>query len=176
MFEIGWSELLVIGVVAIIAIGPKDLPLALKTVGQWVAKARALAREFQSSVDEMIREAELDKVKQEVQNAASNLDVTKEIEATKAEVEKSLEMPSIQMDPLSPPDKPAEPAPAEPAPLDTALVAEPPAEPPAVEPPAAEPAPAEAKPEAKPAEAAPALAATAAPVAPPPKAAAGGQG
>lgn len=148
MFDIGWSELVVIGVVAIIAIGPKDLPLALKTVGQWVAKARALAREFQGSLDEMIREAELDKVKQEVQAAASSFDVTKEIEATKAEVEKSLEMPSIEMDPLSPPP-------------DAAPAAIPEAE-------AAPAQPTEPKPEEKPAEAAPAPAL--------PKTAAGGQG
>lgn len=151
MFDIGWSELLVIGVVAIIAIGPKDLPLALKTVGQWVAKARALAREFQGSLDEMIRESELDKVKQEMQNAATSFDVTKDLEATKTEMEKALEMPSIEMDPLSPPPE------AAPAPVDTALVAEPPA-------PAAEP-----KPEEKKAEAAPAPP-------PPAKTAAGGQG
>ena len=156
MFDIGWSELVVIGVVAIIAIGPKDLPLALKTVGQWVAKARALAREFQGSLDEMIREAELDKVKQEVQAAASSFDVTKEIEATKAEVEKSLEMPSIEMDPLSPPP-------------DAAPVAIPEAEAAVAAPAPEAPAPApEAKPEEKPAEAAPAPA--------PPKTAAGGQG
>ncbi|MGQ0675910.1 MAG: Sec-independent protein translocase protein TatB [Rhodospirillales bacterium] len=154
MFDIGWSELVVIGVVAIIAIGPKDLPLALKTVGQWVAKARALAREFQGSLDEMIREAELDKVKQEVQSAASSFDVTKEIEASKAEVEKALEMPSIEMDPLSPP--PAEPPPeASPAlkPDGVAAEAAPPApgaeaevKPADPAPPAAEPQPAEPPP------------------------------
>ena len=156
MFDIGWSELVVIGVVAIIAIGPKDLPLALKTVGQWVAKARALAREFQGSLDEMIREAELDKVKQEVQAAASSFDITKEIEASKAEVEKALEMPSIEMDPLSPPPD------AAPAAIPEAEAASGVAAAPAPE------APAEPKPEEKPAEAAPAPA--------PPKAAAGGKG
>lgn len=118
MFDIGWSELVVIAVVAIIAIGPKDLPLALKTVGQWVARARGLARDFQNSIDDMIREAELDKVKKEMETAAGNLDVTKDIEASKQEMERALEMPSIEMDPLSPPAstpateeaKPAEPA------------------------------------------------------------------
>lgn len=154
MLDIGWSELLVIGVVAIIAIGPKDLPLALKTMGQWVAKARGLAREFQGSVDEMIRESELDKVKQEVQNAAGSFDVAKDLEATKQEMEKALEMPSIEMDPLSPPPQPPD---AAAAPADAALITEPPA--------AEEP-----KPEEKPAAAAPA------PAPPPAKTAAGGQG
>lgn len=100
MFDIGWTEMALIAAVAIIVIGPKDLPMALKTVGQWMAKARAMAREFQGSVDEMIRESEIDKLKKDVEEAASKLDVTKEIQATTAEIEKSLETPSIEMDPL----------------------------------------------------------------------------
>ncbi|MCC6467529.1 MAG: twin-arginine translocase subunit TatB [Alphaproteobacteria bacterium] len=117
MFDIGWSELAVIAAVAIVVIGPKDLPLALKTVGQWVAKARSLAREFQGSVDEMIREAEraaeLDKLKKEVQEATAELDVTKEIETAKNEIERSIDMPPIQMDPTKEPD--AQPAAEKPA-------------------------------------------------------------
>jgi len=113
MLDIGWSELAVIAAVAIIVIGPKDLPLALKAVGQWVAKARGLAREFQGSVDEMIREAEraaeVDKLKKEVADATADLDVTKELEATKAEIERSIDMPPIEVDPLKDPptDQPA---------------------------------------------------------------------
>ena len=165
MFDIGWSELLVIGVVAIIAIGPKDLPLALKTVGQWVAKARTLAREFQGSLDEMIREAEtasgVDKMKQEIKDAASSLDVTKDLEATKAEMEKALEMPSIEVDPLSPPPTDE----AKPDPLAAAVPPPPePAPEPVIEAPAAAPKPEEKKP------------AEAAPVSAPAKAASGGQG
>ena len=63
MLDIGWSEMLLIAVVAIIVIGPKDLPKALRAVGQWVGKARSIAREFQSSVDQMIADAELDEMK-----------------------------------------------------------------------------------------------------------------
>lgn len=63
MFDIGWTEMLVIAVLALIIIGPKDLPKAMRTVGQWVRKARSLAREFQSGVDEMIRESELDEAR-----------------------------------------------------------------------------------------------------------------
>ena len=110
MFDIGWTEMALIAAVAIIVIGPKDLPMALKTVGQWMAKARAMAREFQGSVDEMIRESEIDKLKKDVEEAASKLDVTKEIQATTAEIEKSLEMPAIEMDPLKDPSKTPETA------------------------------------------------------------------
>src|SRR3546814_5379680 len=60
MFDIGWSEMAIIAFVALIAIGPKDLPRAMKTVAHWMRKARSLSREFQSGIDEMVREAELE--------------------------------------------------------------------------------------------------------------------
>ena len=70
MFDIGWSELLVIAVVAIVVIGPKDLPRALRTAGQWTGKVRRMARDFQSQFNEAIREAELETVTKEVQSVA----------------------------------------------------------------------------------------------------------
>src|SRR6266849_8932765 len=71
----GWSELLLIGVVALVVIGPKDLPKALRVAGFWVRKARTLSREFQSSVEQMVREAELDEMRQELKKASEiNLD------------------------------------------------------------------------------------------------------
>ena len=66
MFDLSWTEILVIGGVAIIFIGPKELPNALRTLGQWAGKARGLAREFQGSVDDMVRESELDEVRQQI--------------------------------------------------------------------------------------------------------------
>ena len=66
MFELGWSEILVIAVVAIIVIGPKDLPRALRTVGQWTGKLKRMARDFQGQFNEAIREAELSDIKKSV--------------------------------------------------------------------------------------------------------------
>ncbi len=59
MFDIGWSEFLVIAVVALIVIGPKELPAVLRTVGQWTGKIRRMAGEFQSQFQEAMREAEM---------------------------------------------------------------------------------------------------------------------
>jgi len=81
LFDLGMSELLVIGVVALIVIGPKDLPKALRIAGFWVKKARTLSREFQSSVEQMIREAELDEMRQELKKA-TEIDVDKEFRNT----------------------------------------------------------------------------------------------
>lgn len=71
MPDIGWSEMMMIAVLALIVIGPKDLPRVMKTMGHWMRKARSVTREFQSSVDEMIREADLDDARKAVQSAAS---------------------------------------------------------------------------------------------------------
>jgi sec-independent protein translocase protein TatB len=74
MFDIGWSEIVVIAVVALIAIGPKELPGVLRMVGQWMGKARKMAAEFQGQFQEAMREAEMADLKKsfdEVKEAAS---------------------------------------------------------------------------------------------------------
>jgi sec-independent protein translocase protein TatB len=75
MFDIGWSELVVIAVVALIAIGPKELPGVLRMVGQWMGKARKMAAEFQGQFQEAMREAEMADIKKsfdEVKEAATS--------------------------------------------------------------------------------------------------------
>lgn len=62
MFGVDWQELLIIGIVALLVIGPKDLPRAMRVAGQWVGKARATARHFRTGIDTMIREAELEEM------------------------------------------------------------------------------------------------------------------
>jgi len=81
MFDIGWSEFALIAVVALIVIGPKDLPKVLKTIGIWVRKARMLTRDFQNSVDEMIREADLEDVRRQA-NELRTMNLAKEVERT----------------------------------------------------------------------------------------------
>lgn len=73
MLDIGWSEFFIVAVLALIVVGPKDLPKALRAVTKVMRKARGLAREFQSGVDEMVREAELDDIKKEM-NAVRDFD------------------------------------------------------------------------------------------------------
>src|SRR3979411_906879 len=76
MFDIGWSELVVIAVVALIAIGPKELPGVLRMGGKWMGKARKMASEFQGQFKEAMREAEMADLKKtfdEVKEAATGL-------------------------------------------------------------------------------------------------------
>jgi sec-independent protein translocase protein TatB len=98
MFDFAWSELLVIGVVALIVIKPKDLPKVLRTVGYWVRQARQVASEFQSSIEQMARDAELSDVKKEIEDAGRKL--TAEVHQTfdPVEIEKKFNPP----DPVTP--------------------------------------------------------------------------
>ena len=87
MFDLGWSELLLLAVLAIIVVGPKDLPRMMRTIGRHVAKARAMAQEFQRSFDEIAREADLDEFRREVatiKNTNMISDLKKDIESDQA--------------------------------------------------------------------------------------------
>ena len=66
MFDMGWSELLLVAVLAIVFVGPKDLPKVMRTVGQYVAKMRAMVREFQNSFEDLARESELEELRKQV--------------------------------------------------------------------------------------------------------------
>jgi sec-independent protein translocase protein TatB len=113
LFDLSMTELMLIGVVALVVIGPKDLPKALRVAGFWVKKARTLSREFQSSVEQMIREAELDEMRQELKKA-SEIDLDKEFRNTidpTGSLAESLKPPKF-----SDADLPAAPAPASPPP------------------------------------------------------------
>ncbi len=130
MFDFSWGELLVVGAVALIAIGPKELPAVLRTVGQWMTKMRRLAAEFQGQFHEAIREAEMADLKKEVDEMTDKAksyanfdplgDIQKDIESTLAD--KPAEPPS----PVVTADKPAEtPKPAGEEPPVVAATSEP---------------------------------------------------
>ncbi|MEE8140586.1 MAG: Sec-independent protein translocase protein TatB [Alphaproteobacteria bacterium] len=68
MFDIGWVEMMVVVVVMIIVIGPKDLPVVLHTMGRWIARVRAMARNFQDSIEELAEETGLDQMRDEVRS------------------------------------------------------------------------------------------------------------
>jgi sec-independent protein translocase protein TatB len=141
MFDISWTEFLLIGVVALIVIGPKELPGVLRTLGQYTRKVRSMAAEFQNQFQEAMREAEMVDLKKQVDDMAHDFkhfdplkDVRADVESMGKDIERSMESP------------------AEPkvAPEATEATAETPAEPQSLAPPAAsepgaaeEPAPAE---------------------------------
>src|SRR5215472_5509086 len=81
MFDFAWSEIALIAVVAMIAIGPKDMPVAIRSVTGWLKKARRMAAEFQTHVDEMVREADLSEIRSSI-NEIRNFDIKGEIERT----------------------------------------------------------------------------------------------
>jgi sec-independent protein translocase protein TatB len=119
MFDFSWTEIALIGGVALVVIGPKDLPKALRTAGIWVRKARSISREFQGTIEQMMREAELDEVKKTIEKATS-FDVEKEIQkhvdptGDLAEALKPPEMPDLDKLVAGADAKPADPAPPPP--------------------------------------------------------------
>jgi sec-independent protein translocase protein TatB len=146
MFDISWGELLLIGVVALVFIGPKELPTVLRTLGQWMAKLRRMANEFQNQFHEAMREAEMADLKKHVDDLTTtahgyaNFDpvseVRRELESTQQQITSAIEKPaepaggaaaSAAVAPAG--DAPATPPPPEAPPLPAAPppVAEPPA-------------------------------------------------
>ncbi|TVQ55877.1 MAG: twin-arginine translocase subunit TatB [Rhodobacteraceae bacterium] len=112
MFDIGWSELMVIGSLALIVVGPKELPRLLRTVGQYVAQARGMAREFQRSMEDAAREVDLSEMK-ELRETANEL---RSLQNMKVDYKTAAAKPGLKPAPkaASPAAKPAT-APAAPA-------------------------------------------------------------
>ena len=112
MFDIGWPEMAVVAVIALIIIGPKDLPRIMRSVGRWAGKARAMARQFQRSIDDMVRESDLDDVKKSV-DSVSKFNPARElgnsIDPT-GSVKKAFEPPAADDGDEDKPTKPVEEA------------------------------------------------------------------
>jgi sec-independent protein translocase protein TatB len=105
MFDISWTEFLLIAIVALVFIGPKELPAVLRTVGQWTRKIRGMATEFQSQFQEAMREAEMADLKKQVDDITHGLkqdvtsynplnDVRADVEAAQKEIKSSFEEPA----------------------------------------------------------------------------------
>jgi len=114
MFDIGWSEFVLIAVVALIAIGPKELPGVLRMVGQWMGKARKMAAEFQGQFQEAMREAEMADLKKsfdEVREAASGFSKSNILTSLTSEVSNALSIDkpteTTSSEPLMKPTTPA---------------------------------------------------------------------
>ena len=99
MFDIGWGELVVIGIVALIAIGPKELPTVLRTLGQYMGKVRRMAAEFQGQFQEAMREAEMADLKKQAEDLKSSVSDIASFDpmaSTQKEIERALEVPELE--------------------------------------------------------------------------------
>lgn len=135
MFDLGWTELVIVGVVALVILGPKELPNALRTVSNLTKTARKLAGEFQSGINEIVREAELEDARKAAQSIGKGsvskaienvVDPTGELKSTVTGVEKELKE-TRQISPVGP-IPPAPPASATPAANPAIAAPEPPKE------------------------------------------------
>jgi sec-independent protein translocase protein TatB len=93
MFGLGWGEMVVIGIVALIAIGPKELPTVLRSAGQWIGKIRRMAADFQGQFQEALREAELTDLKKHAEDITADISNFDPMADTQKEMEKAFEMP-----------------------------------------------------------------------------------
>jgi len=89
MFDIGWSELLILGVIALIVVGPKDLPGLLRTLGKYLGVIRRQASEFRTQFDEALRETELDQIRKDM--AGIKQDLTSSVHGAARQVERDLD-------------------------------------------------------------------------------------
>lgn len=71
MFDLGWQEFMLIAFVAVVVVGPRDLPRVVRSISTYIRKARSVAREFQNSLEEVAREAELDELRKEAKSISS---------------------------------------------------------------------------------------------------------
>ena len=81
MFDIGWIEMAVIALIALVILGPNELPKAMRSLAKWTRKARGMAREFQSGIDDMVREADMEETRKAIESAKT-LDIGKKMEET----------------------------------------------------------------------------------------------
>jgi sec-independent protein translocase protein TatB len=135
MFDVSWGKLVIIGVVALIVIGPKELPTVLRTIGQWLGKIRRMAGEFQGQFQDAMREAEMADLKKQFDETTSSLNSVLDTSSLTSDLQKMVDEPVKAADqsiatstPATPPADVVNPAtndaaPADPVALGTAPVA-----------------------------------------------------
>ena len=132
MFDISWGKLVIIGVVALLVIGPKELPAVLRQLGQWMTKIRRMAAEFQGQFQDAMREAEMADLKKQFDDTTTAVKSAFDTTDIKNEMEKLIGDPAgvtpppattVSSDPATPPSDPTAPAPTDPVALGTAPVA-----------------------------------------------------
>jgi sec-independent protein translocase protein TatB len=124
MFDVSWGKLVIIGVVALIVIGPKELPAVLRTIGQWMGKIRRMAGEFQGQFQEAMREAEMADLKKQFDETTSSLNSVLDPSTIASDMQKMVDEP-VKTDqtvatstPATPPDGVTDPATNDAAPAD----------------------------------------------------------
>lgn len=111
--SLGFQEIVLLGVLALVVLGPKDLPLMLRKLGRWTAQLRGMAQEFRSGFDELARQAELDELRREVQalrQTTSLRDISRELSKPLPTLE---DYAGVSSPPAKAPEQPAAEAPAE---------------------------------------------------------------
>ncbi|MDE2162857.1 MAG: twin-arginine translocase subunit TatB [Alphaproteobacteria bacterium] len=93
--DLSWSHMLLVLVVALLVVGPKDLPKVMRTMGQWAGKARAMADQFRKSFDEMARQSELDELRKELDELRN----MRPLEASERAMNEALQAPTVSITP-----------------------------------------------------------------------------
>jgi sec-independent protein translocase protein TatB len=102
MFDIGWGELLLVGMIALIVIGPKELPTVMRTLGHWMGRVKRMASEFQGQFQEALREAELDDLKKQAEDLTGSVgDMSNPLADVQKDVERALDTSDLDKLPAS---------------------------------------------------------------------------
>lgn len=108
MFDIGWSEILIIGVLALIVVGPKDMPVLLRAIGKYLGIIRKQAAEFRSQFDEALRETEFDQIRKDM--AGLKDDISSTVHQASKQIEKDLDVEKSVSDGTALKNEPATPS------------------------------------------------------------------
>lgn len=129
MFDLTSSKLLILGIVALIVVGPKDLPILLRTIGKYVGMIRRHASDFRAQFDEAMRETELDSIKKQVENVGRDVEQTmrdaqssveRDLKLSEAEIDSAITSNTASAAPAVPTELPAALQPPPPPPADIA--------------------------------------------------------